>query len=46
MALMMVVAMARKLLGGAAGVVGVATDVARHFAWYIAHRIEGRPRER
>jgi hypothetical protein len=38
--------MAMKLLGGAAGVLGLATDVAKHVVWYLAHQIDGRPRER
>jgi hypothetical protein len=31
---------------GVAGVLGVASDVAKHVAWYVAHQIDGRPRER
>jgi hypothetical protein len=38
--------MAMKLLGGAAGVLGLATDVAKHVVWYLAHQVDGRPRER
>jgi len=37
--------MARKLLGGAAGVVSLAADVARHLAWYVSHQVSGRPRD-
>jgi hypothetical protein len=33
-------------LRAAAGVLGVASDVAKHVAWYVAHQIDGRPRER
>jgi hypothetical protein len=33
-------------LGAVAGVLGVASDVAKHVAWYVAHQIDGRPRER
>ena len=33
-------------LGGAAGVLGLATDVAKHVVWYLAHQIDGRPRDR
>ena len=33
-------------LGAVAGVLGVASDVAKHFAWYVAHQIDGRPRDR
>ena len=40
---MMVGVMGRKLLGG---VIGMATGVAKHVAWYLAHRMEGRPRPR
>jgi hypothetical protein len=35
--------MKRKLLGGALGVVA---DVARHVAWYLSYKIDGRPRPR
>jgi hypothetical protein len=38
--------MARTLWGGAAGVLALATDLAKHVAWYVAHQIDGRPRER
>jgi hypothetical protein len=38
--------MAMKLLGGAAGVLGLATDVAKHVVWYLTHQIDGRPRDR
>jgi hypothetical protein len=43
---MMSAVLAGKLLGGAAGVLGLAADVARHLAWYVSHRIDPRPRER
>jgi hypothetical protein len=33
-------------LGSVAGVLGVASDVVKHVAWYVAHQIDGRPRER
>jgi hypothetical protein len=33
-------------LGAAAGVLGVASDVAKHVAWYVAHQIDRRPRDR
>jgi hypothetical protein len=33
-------------LGAVAGVLCVASDVAKHVAWYVAHQIDGRPRER
>jgi hypothetical protein len=42
----MVGEMTTKLLGGAAGVLGLATDVAKHVVWYLTHQIDGRPRER
>jgi hypothetical protein len=42
----MVGEMATKLFGGAAGVLGLATDVAKHVVWYLAHQIDGRPRDR
>jgi hypothetical protein len=42
----MVGEMAIKLLGGAAGVLGLATNVAKHVVWYLAHQIDGRPRTR
>jgi hypothetical protein len=38
--------MAKKLLVGAGGAVALAVDVARHVAWYVAHRIEPSPRKR
>jgi hypothetical protein len=38
--------MTMKLLGGAAGVLGLATDVAKHVVWYLTHQIDGRPRKR
>jgi hypothetical protein len=38
--------MAIKLLGGAVGVLGLATDVAKHVVWYVTHQIDGRPRVR
>jgi hypothetical protein len=33
-------------LTAAAGVLGLAADIAKHVAWYLAHQIDGRPRER
>jgi hypothetical protein len=42
----MVREMATKILGGAVGVLGLATDVAEHVVWYLAHQIDGRPRTR
>ena len=37
--------MAKKLVGGAAGVVAFAADVARHVAWYVSYQVHGRPRD-
>jgi len=37
--------MARKLLGGAAGMLSVAVDVARHVAWYVSHQVSGQARD-
>ena len=37
---------ASRPLGAVAGVLGLATDVVKHVAWYVAHQIDGRPRER
>ncbi len=36
--------MAKKLLGGAAGVLSFAADVARHVAWYVRYQVDGRAR--
>jgi hypothetical protein len=38
-------AMARKLIGGAAGAVGLAAGAARHLAWYLSYQVHGRPRD-
>jgi hypothetical protein len=38
--------LAGKLLGGAAGILVLAADVARHVAWYVSHRIDPQPRDR
>jgi hypothetical protein len=35
-----------KVVGGAAGVLGLAVDVVKHVAWYLSHRIDSQPRER
>jgi hypothetical protein len=43
---MMSCVLAGKLLGGAAGVLGLAADVAKHVAWYVSHRIDPQPRDR
>ena len=31
---------------GAGSMLGLATDVIKHVAWYVSHRIDPRPRER
>jgi hypothetical protein len=43
---MMSCVLAAKVVGGAAGVLGLAVDVVKHVAWYVSHRIDSRPRER
>jgi hypothetical protein len=42
---MIVVAMVRRLLGGAMGALTLAADVARHVAWYVGYQVNGRPRD-
>ena len=37
--------MAKKLLGGAVGVLAVARDVARHATWYLRYQVSGTPRK-
>jgi hypothetical protein len=37
--------MARKLLGAAAGAVCAAAAVARHVAWYVGYRVDGKARK-
>jgi len=37
--------MAKKLLGGAVGVLAVVRDVVRHATWYVRYQIDGTPRE-
>ncbi len=36
---------ARKLLGGAVGVLSAARAAARHAAWYVRHHVEGAARD-
>jgi hypothetical protein len=36
--------MARKLLGGATGVLEVAAGLARHVVWYVSYRVDGTAR--
>jgi hypothetical protein len=36
----------RSLLGLAAGAVSTAAAVARHVAWYVGYRVDGRARKR
>jgi hypothetical protein len=43
---MILVEMPKKLLVGAVATAGLAVDVARHLAWYVAHQVAGRPRTR
>jgi hypothetical protein len=43
---MMSCVLAAKVVGGAAGVLGLTVDVVKHVAWYLSHRIDSRPRER
>jgi hypothetical protein len=38
--------MGRKLIGGAAGMVSLATDVVRHMVWYVSHHVNGSPRDK
>jgi hypothetical protein len=38
-------AMAKKLIGGAVGAVGLAADVAKHLAWYVSHQMSSQPRD-
>ena len=42
---MMPLGMARRLLGGARDAAQVATGLAKHAAWYVSYRVEGRARE-
>ena len=39
------VGMAKRLLGGAAGALSTATAVARHVAWYVRYRVDGKARK-
>jgi hypothetical protein len=43
---MMACVLAGKLAGGAAALLALTADAARHVAWYLAHRIDPQPRER
>ena len=36
---------AKKLLGGAVGVLAAARAAASHAAWYVRHRVEGAARD-
>ena len=37
--------MAKKLIGGATGALGLAANVARHLAWYVSYQVSGRARD-
>jgi hypothetical protein len=37
--------MAKKLLGGATGALSAAAAAARHVAWYVSYRIDGKARK-
>jgi hypothetical protein len=37
--------MAKKLLGSALVVAGLAAGAARHVAWYVNHQVNGQPRD-
>ncbi len=39
------VGLAKKLLGGAVGVLVVVRDVAQHAAWYVRYQVDGTARE-
>jgi hypothetical protein len=43
---MMSCVLAGKVLGGAAGVLGLAASAAKHVAWYLTYRIDPSPRDR
>jgi hypothetical protein len=38
--------MVGKMIGGAVGVVSVATDVVKHVVWYLSHQVSGSPRDK
>jgi hypothetical protein len=37
--------MAKKLLGGAVGALGLAVAAVRHAAWYVSYQVDGIARE-
>ena len=39
------VGLAKKLLGGAVGVLTVVRDVAQHAAWYVRYQVDGTARD-
>ncbi len=41
---MISLAMAKRLLGGAASAAALAADVARHIAWYVSYQVDGKGR--
>ena len=41
----MIASVAKKLVGGAVGVLGAAAAAVRHMAWYIRYKAEGTARD-
>ena len=37
--------MGKKLLGGAAAVLGTAAEAVRHVTWFVSYHVEGRTRD-
>jgi hypothetical protein len=37
--------MAKKLLGGAVGALGLAVGAVRHVAWYVSYQLDGTARD-
>ena len=37
--------MAKKVFGGAVGVLGLAVGAVRHVAWYVSYQLDGTARE-
>ena len=37
--------MAKKLFGGAVGVLGLAVGAVRHVAWYVSYQLDGTARD-
>jgi hypothetical protein len=38
----MEIEMAKKVFGGAVSALGLAAEVARHVAWYVGYRLDGK----